>query len=259
MYWTRDGQPAPAVPPRPVIWRVLVLAAANKAFASPGVNLRVVLRRLTGALAAGAAALLLVGGLVGGLAGAPARAGETPTATVETVNRALLHVMRNADSLGFKGREDYLAPVLQETFDLPGMARLAAGRYWAQFDTEEKQAVVDHFVDLSVSTFAARFDGYSGEAWRIEGTTEAPRGGTIVENRLVTGAGEVIPINYLIREDETGDWRIIDVYLDGNISELATRRSEFTSVLKSGGVERLIAQITQQVDRLSGAPATSTN
>ena len=199
------------------------------------------------------AAVVLTGLLLTG----PARAGETPAETVQTVNDALLHVMKNAEALGFQGRQAYLTPVLTETFDLPAMARLAAGRYWDRFDNDEKRNLVAYFTDLSISTFAARFDGYSGETWQIEGTSEAPRGGTIVENRLITGRGEIFAINYLMRQTESGDWRIIDVYLDGNISELALRRSEFNSVLRNGGVDHLLDQIAQQVGRLSNTPQTN--
>ncbi len=199
------------------------------------------------------AAVILTGLLLTGLA----RAGETPAETVQTVNDALLHVMKNAEALGFQGRQAYLTPVLTETFDLPAMARLAAGRYWDRFDNDEKRNLVTYFTDLSISTFAARFDGYSGETWQIEGTSEAPRGGTIVENRLITGRGEIFAINYLMRQTESGDWRIIDVYLDGNISELALRRSEFNSVLRNGGVDHLLDQIAQQVGRLSNTPQTN--
>ena len=199
------------------------------------------------------AAVVLTGLLLTG----PARAGETPAETVQTVNDALLHVMKNAEALGFQGRQAYLTPVLTETFDLPAMARLAAGRYWDRFDNDEKRNLITYFTDLSISTFAARFDGYSGETWQIEGTSEAPRGGTIVENRLITGRGEIFAINYLMRQTESGDWRIIDVYLDGNISELALRRSEFNSVLRNGGVDHLLDQIAQQVGRLSNTQQTN--
>ena len=103
--------------------------------------------------------LLVAVVLTGLLLTGPARAGETPAETVQTVNDALLHVMKNAEALGFQGRQAYLTPVLTETFDLPAMARLAAGRYWDRFDNDEKRNLVAYFTDLSISTFAARFDG----------------------------------------------------------------------------------------------------
>jgi phospholipid transport system substrate-binding protein len=51
-----------------------------------------------------------------------------------------------------------------------------------------------------------------------------------------------------MRESGTG-WKIVDVYLTGTISELATRRSEFTAILRSGGPTALIESLGQQADK----------
>ncbi|MCK5362686.1 MAG: toluene tolerance protein, partial [Gammaproteobacteria bacterium] len=44
-------------------------------------------------------------------------------ATVDNLHAALLDIMRNADSLGFAGRRDQIAPVIRESLDLPFIAR----------------------------------------------------------------------------------------------------------------------------------------
>ena len=49
----------------------------------------------------------------------------------------------------------------------------------------------------------------------------------------------------------SGDtWKIVDIYLSGTISELATQRSEFGAILKSGGPAALIESLRQQIDKL---------
>ncbi len=52
--------------------------------------------------------------------------------------------------------------------------------------------------------------------------------------------------------DNDTAWQIRDVYLAGTISELATRRSDFTATLRSGGIEALIAQLNKKADDLQG-------
>jgi phospholipid transport system substrate-binding protein len=212
---------------------------ATKTLSRPRVNRW--LRALPGLALAAALALS---------APVPATAGETPSQTVQSVNDAVLHVMRNAEALGQSGRQEYLEPVLTQAFDLPAMTRLAVGRHWDKLSEAERGALIQRFTDLSVASFAARFDGYSGQSWRIDGTTEAPRGGVIVENRLIMPDGEPVAIDYLTHRRGEDDWAILDVYLDGGISEIALRRSEFASVIKSSGVEALIDQIAKKVDRL---------
>jgi phospholipid transport system substrate-binding protein len=45
-------------------------------------------------------------------------------------------------------------------------------------------------------------------------------------------------------------WLISDIYLDGAISEVATRRSEFAAILRKDGVDGLIAALNRRVDDL---------
>ncbi len=63
-------------------------------------------------------------------------------------------------------------------------------------------------------------------------------------------------INYLMRRSD-GAWRIADVYLTGTISELATRRSEFSSVLRDQGVDGLIAVLNRKAGTTRSVAARS--
>jgi phospholipid transport system substrate-binding protein len=51
---------------------------------------------------------------------------------------------------------------------------------------------------------------------------------------------------------QVGDrWKIIDVYLDGTVSELALRRSEFSSIVKREDFDALIAAIDEKTAKLA--------
>ena len=55
---------------------------------------------------------------------------------------------------------------------------------------------------------------------------------------------------------QSGDaWLISDIYLDGAISEVATRRSEFATILKNEGIDGLIAALNRKADMLTGTTA----
>ena len=79
---------------------------------------------------------------------------------------------------------------------------------------------------------------------------EQPRGRVLVRNRLVTGDGEAISIDYLLGEFD-GHWRIVDVFLDGTISEIATKRSEYGGILKRDGLDGLLTRITEKTAELA--------
>ena len=50
-------------------------------------------------------------------------------------------------------------------------------------------------------------------------------------------------------------WLIADIYLDSAISEVATRRSEFATILRNEGFDGLIAALNRKADILTGTTA----
>lgn len=176
-------------------------------------------------------------------------AGPDATDTVRTFYQALLGTMHDGPKLGPKGRYDRLAPVIDQTFDLVFMARTAVGPQWVRFSEADQQAVVKAFRRYVVATYADNFDDYSGEKLEVTGD-QSVNIGRIVQTRIVKSDGTPVALNYLMHDDGTG-WRIRDVYLDGQISELAVRRSQFVSILSAKGTDGLIAMLNQKADTLA--------
>src|SRR5206468_1279615 len=83
-----------------------------------------------------------------------------------------------------------------------------------------------------------RFDGYSGQSFEVEPEVESRNTGRIDRTKIIRPPEFPVTLNYLMRG--SGDtWKIVDVYLAGTVSELATQRSEFSAILKKGGAAAL--------------------
>src|SRR5438309_1845172 len=63
-----------------------------------------------------------------------------------------------------------------------------------------------------------------------------------------------VKVDYLMRRSGEA-WLIADIYLDGAISEVATRRSEFAAIIRTQGVDGLIAALNRKADMLTGTTA----
>lgn len=200
--------------------------------------------RLSKLLCGGLVAALLLHGQAAAADGAGARA------VVEGLNAALLESMQSGQELGYDGRHQLLEPVLRRSFDFPFMTRISVGRAWGDFGAAERAQIIDLFAEMSIANFAARFDGFSGERFEIVDQRPGPRDGIVIESQIVRPAESPVGLHYVLREFEDG-WRIIDVLLDAKYSELARQRSEFTAVLKSGGLPDLIATLEQKIQELS--------
>jgi phospholipid transport system substrate-binding protein len=131
---------------------------------------------------------------------------------------------------------------------VPFMTRLAIGPDWAGLTPSQQLQVTTAFGRYVTATYADRFDSYSGQDLQV-GEEQPFAGGYVVHTKIVKPASDPVTINYLMRNDD-GTWQIADVYLDGTISQLATQRSEFHSILRRKGVNGLIAALNQKVDLL---------
>ena len=180
------------------------------------------------------------------LASLPARAADTAVPLITRLNEALLSTMQSADSLGYQGRYDKLAPVIKSTFDLAFMTQYSAGRHWRPLTEAQKKALTDAFARLTIATYAHRFDGYSGEKFVVVSEQTPREGNRLVLSELIKSDGEAIKLNYLLRETKDG-WRVIDIFLKGTISELATKRSEYSSTLGNQGFDGLMSIFEQKI------------
>jgi phospholipid transport system substrate-binding protein len=198
-------------------------------------------------------AVILSLALAAGLAAAPASADPvSPQMVVQSLYDTLLGVMKGSKDLGFSGRYERLKPAIEAAYNLPLMSRLSIGPQWQSLTQEQQEKMAVAFDAFTIATYANRFDDYSGEKFEVLPETTPSSGGVIVQTRLVKGNGEPVTLNYLMRESD-GRWQIIDVFLSGTISELATRRSEFTSVMRRDGAQGLLQLLDRRVAELKAS------
>ncbi len=180
-----------------------------------------------------------------------ASAEDTPAvALVKSFYATLEETMKEGPKLGFEGRYKKLEPAVTKAFNLPLMARYAVGLGWNKEPVEEQKKLIEAFSRFSVATYASRFTKYDGEIFQVLGEKPAAGGGVMVETKLKPKDGEAVTLNYLVRNDEAGSPRIMDVYLDAAISELATRRAEFGAVIKRQGFFALIDSLDEKAKKM---------
>jgi phospholipid transport system substrate-binding protein len=195
--------------------------------------------------AAGLPRRLLPGLCIAALGAAPLHAQVSAAQPVEQLHAALLDVMRQARALGVQGRFNRLRSVMEASFDLPAMTRIAIGPAWTGIAREQQVSLVQAFSEWSIATYANRFNGFSGESFTTEGESELRNGDRLIRTLLNRPGNSAVKLNYLMR-GSSGTWRIVDVYLTGSISELASRRADFAALLAEGGPARLAAELRRR-------------
>ena len=97
------------------------------------------------------------------------------------------------------------------------------------------------------------FDSYAGQKLEVTGEQPAPSG-VMVRSQIIKANGEPVKVDYMMRRNGEA-WLISDIYLDGAISEVATRRSEFAAILKTEGIDGLISALNRKAEILAMSAA----
>jgi len=176
----------------------------------------------------------------------------SPTEVVEKLHGGLLAAMKDGPKLGFTGRKALLDPVVRQCFDLITMARVATGSTWQKLSDSDKSRIVATFTTFTVANYASQFKSLDGDKFVTKGEADGGRGRRMVNTDLISPDEDPVELDYQLRQDD-GQWKIVDVYLDGSVSQLALRRNEFAASLAAGGVDNLIAQMEKTSANLAKA------
>ncbi|WP_411725493.1 ABC transporter substrate-binding protein [Methyloglobulus sp.] len=168
---------------------------------------------------------------------------------VDNFQEELIEVMKNGKKLGYSGRYDKLKGSVTNSHDLAKIARIVVGKEWEKLTEPQQQQLVDVFSRLSIASYAHNFKDYSGETFTFDTEEETTRGGVVIHSHLTIPDDKPVKFDYMLKEK--GDsWRIINIIANG-VSDLALKRSEYTTILQREGFDALMAKINEKIDNYS--------
>ena len=179
---------------------------------------------------------------------AQAQASDPSVAQVQGFYDALTASMKSGGTA--KSRYDRLKPAVEKAFDLPAMTATAIGPGWAALSDADKKALTDALSRMTIANYAKSFDSYSGEKFSVDPASVARGSDHFVKSTMKTSS-ETIAFNYRLHQAGS-DWKVTDVYLAGNISQMAQKRSDFAATLASGGPQALAKRINALTDQMLG-------
>ena len=112
------------------------------------------------------------------------------------------------------------------------------------------KSLIEAFTRMTVANYAKSFDSHRGETFTVEPASIARGSDRFVKSSMKTSS-ETIAFNYRTHQ-VGGAWKVTDVYLAGNISQMAQKRSDFASTLASGGAAGLTKRINALTDQILG-------
>ena len=131
--------------------------------------------------------------------------------------------------------------VVKNSYDLEKMGKIIIGVDWKQIDTNTKKEFINVFKRFISVNYFRRFNKINELNFENQTVTD-------IENKfklarvILTADNEKFKIDYLLGL-KNEKWIIIDVLLDGSISEVATKKSDFKKIIKEEGVSGLVKNL----------------
>ncbi len=163
-----------------------------------------------------------------------------------TAKRMLSRIEQDRSQINTNPRHVYelVDEILLPHIDFKRMSRWVLGKYWRRASISEREMFVEEFRNLIIRTYSTALLEYSGQEINFLPVRDnSDPDSASVRTEIRPASGPVIPISYDLYRNDTGEWKVYDVSIDG-ISLIANYRSSFSSqIRRSGGLTKVINQM----------------
>ena len=205
-------------------------------------------------LRAAGAAVLALGGLLGGLAAAQDLV--PPDVLVKNVTLEVVEIVKSDRDIQAGDRKKVVALIDAKVlphFNFGAMTASAVGTNWGKASAEQKARLVDEFRTLMVRTYASSIAAYKNQRFDFRPLRARPTDTDVtVSVRVLQSGTEPVKIDYDMEKTARG-WKVWDVRV-ADISLTANYRTEFANVVRESGIDGLIRTL-QAKNEKAGEPA----
>jgi len=163
----------------------------------------------------------------------PALASADPSAFVQEVSNKAITDLAVSSGASDKDRAVKLKPILEQYFDMPGIAKYMLGSYWRKATPEEQSAFTAALTDFLALSYGKRFASYTGHEMAIGRVRDEGDGLATVFSVVKLASGEEARVDWVILS-QAATYKISDVKVEG-LSLADTHRQEFASVISNNG------------------------
>ncbi|TNE41001.1 MAG: hypothetical protein EP347_02785 [Alphaproteobacteria bacterium] len=175
---------------------------------------------------------------------------SSPEATIAGFNAAIVEAINTPEEAGFDVRQAIMRDAVGEAFDMPVLARRTMSRtVWSSWSSDQKRLYVETLQSYQAAVLADRFKPGADVTFEIDGVENSVQGTKLVKTRILRPDDEDVKLNYLTAHREAL-WRVVDIYLNSTISEVAMRRSEYSAIVAEQGFDGLIAALNAQIEAI---------
>ena len=128
--------------------------------------------------------------------------------------------------------------LIDQTYDAEKMLKMIIGTDWKKIESKKKKELIKVFKIYISKNYLKRFSKIKEIKFKNEGKEKISSELFLIKSNLFINQ-EKISIDYLL-SFKNNTWKIFDVLLDGSVSEIATKKSEFYIFIKEKEIDSLI-------------------
>jgi len=176
----------------------------------------------------------------------PAYAQSSVVTPIKDLYAALDRIQSSASGTS-EERAQIIAPVIDRSFDLSTVLHNSIGMRYTTLSADEQTKLLAAFRRFTIARYVSSFKKGGDAKFTVSPTTRpAPTGGsTIVSTTIGDGSDTSTAINYVMIPSG-GGYRIVDILLNGQISQVAAQRADFSSTLARGGTDALVTLLNNK-------------
>lgn len=181
-----------------------------------------------------AAGLLLLGSAIAPAMLIPsALAAGDPAGFVQDVSNKAITDLAVAHNATDQERAAKLKPILEQYFDMPGIAKYMLGSYWRKATPDEQSGFTAALTDFLALSYGKRFATYTGHQMQMGRVRDDGDGLSTVFSVVKLPSGEEARVDWSVLA-QGATYKISDVKVEG-LSLADTHRQEFASVISNNG------------------------
>ena len=145
-----------------------------------------------------------------------------------------------------KNNMNYISQIVSDTYDIKKMSKIILGNSWTLSNPNDRERFINVFNLYISSSYIDRFHNRKEFDYEYKGIDSIGENYRIAYTIFKFSKTESLKINYMLIKNHN-KWLIFDILLNGSISEIATKKSEFKETLSDGGINSLISLISKKL------------
>ncbi len=144
-------------------------------------------------------------------------------------------------------RAQRVRSLLHDNFDVQTIGRFVMGPSWKTATPAQKSQYISLFEDMIVATYTKRFSEYSGQSFKVTGSSAAGGSDSLVKSQILQKDGPPVMVDWRVRNKD-GGFKVVDVVVE-SISMTMTQRDDFAGVISSKGIDGLLDVLRQRAGK----------